>query len=69
MPGVEVCWVGACIQADRFRVIDEESASQMLWAGVHCMTSLLILHPDFPWTDKEVLTLGMIDTLLKGLFV
>jgi AcrR family transcriptional regulator len=59
--------VGACIQAGRFRVIDQELASQILWAGAHGLTSLLIVHPEFPWVDRDALTLGMIDTLLKGL--
>jgi AcrR family transcriptional regulator len=61
--------VGACIQAGRFRVLDEELASQLLWAGVHGLTSLLIVHPEFPWVDRTTLTLGIIDTLMEGLLI
>lgn len=61
--------VGACIQANRFRVIDQELASQVLWAGMHGVTSLLIVHAEFPWVDKDTLTLGMIDTVVEGLLL
>lgn len=59
--------VGACLEAGLFRVKERELVSQLLWAGVHGIVSLLIVHPDFPWVDQETLTLAMIDTLLKGL--
>jgi AcrR family transcriptional regulator len=61
--------VGACIQAGRLRVINQELASQALWAGVHGLTSLLIVHPHFPWVERETLIDGTIDTLLKGIIV
>jgi hypothetical protein len=61
--------VDACMKAGRLRVIDLDLASQVLWAGVHGITSLLIVHPDFPWVNKQALIDGMIGTLLEGLRV
>ena len=59
--------VGACIQAGFFRVNDLDVASQILWAGVHGITSLLIAKPSFPWVDGTALVDGMVETLLGGL--
>jgi AcrR family transcriptional regulator len=59
--------VGACIEAGLFRVDDLDLASQVLWAGVHGVTSLLIAKPAFPWVERQKLIAGMIDVLLKGL--
>ena len=56
-----------CIEAGALRVIDVDTASQVLWAGVHGVTSLLIAKPAFPWVDKTALIEEMVDTLLKGL--
>lgn len=58
--------VEACIQAGRFRVSDRGLASELLWAGVHGVVSLLIVHPAFPWQNRNVLVNTMIDTLLEG---
>jgi AcrR family transcriptional regulator len=59
--------VGACIGAGLFRVNDVDIASQVLWAGVHGVTSLLIAKPAFPWVEKRALIEEMVDTLLGGL--
>ncbi|HYP05275.1 MAG TPA: TetR/AcrR family transcriptional regulator [Bryobacteraceae bacterium] len=59
--------VGACIQASLFRVSDVEAASQVLWAGVHGVTSLLISKPSFPWVERGALIESMIETLIGGL--
>jgi AcrR family transcriptional regulator len=59
--------VRACIDAGALRVIDLETASQVLWAGVHGVTSLLIAKPAFPWVDKTALIEETVNTLLKGL--
>lgn len=56
-----------CIATGRFKSKDAELASQMLWAGVHGITSLLIIHDDFPWVDKQELIQGTIDTMVRGL--
>jgi hypothetical protein len=31
------------------------------------MTSLLIVHPDFPWAQRNVLIDHLLDTLIEGL--
>jgi len=56
-----------CISAGKFRNVDPELVSQTLWAGVHGLTSLLIIHCDgFPWVNTEKLTHSMVDTLVEG---
>jgi len=59
--------VEACINAKKFRVTDVEAVTQMMWAGGHGITSLLISMPDFPWVKKTELIDLMIDTLINGL--
>jgi AcrR family transcriptional regulator len=59
--------VEACIQAKRFRETNVEAVTQMIWAGGHGITSLLISMPDFPWVKKNELIDLTIDTLLEGL--
>ena len=59
--------VEACIKAGKFRQTDVESVTQMMWAGGHGITSLLISMPDFPWVKKADLIDLMIDTLIDGL--
>jgi AcrR family transcriptional regulator len=43
--------------------------AQILWAGIHGLTSLLIARPrpHFPWADKEVLVRDLTEMLLNGL--
>ena len=56
-----------CIAAGRFRKVDPELLSQTLWAGVHGVTSLLIIHcKGFPWVGTDQLIHSMIDTLIAG---
>ena len=59
--------VEACIKAKKFCETDVEAVTQMMWAGGHGITSLLISMPDFPWVKKTDLIDLMIDTLIKGL--
>jgi hypothetical protein len=52
----------------RFRKLDPELVSQTLWAGVHGVTSLLIIHcKGFPWVGTDQLIHSMVDTLVAGL--
>jgi AcrR family transcriptional regulator len=55
--------VGECITDRKLRPADVVAVSQALWAGVHGLTSLLIIHPEFPWARRNML----IDTLLDGI--
>jgi AcrR family transcriptional regulator len=59
--------VEACIKAKKFRETNIEAVTQLIWAGGHGVTSLLISMPDFPWVKKNELIDLMIDTLLEGL--
>ena len=59
--------VEACIKAKKFRKTNVDAVTQMIWAGGHGITSLLITMPDFPWAKKGELIDLMIDTLISGL--
>jgi AcrR family transcriptional regulator len=59
--------VQACATSGRIATPDPLSSAQMLWSGVHGLTSLLITHPNFPWVEREPLIDHLIDTLAKGL--
>jgi AcrR family transcriptional regulator len=59
--------VSACIKSGRFNVQDLQLASQILWAGIHGITSLLVTMPSFPWVQRRRLVGQMIDTLVGGL--
>jgi len=59
-----------CISAGKLRTLDAELVSQTLWAGVHGLTSLLIIHCDgFPWVSTDKLIHSMVDTLVEGVSV
>jgi hypothetical protein len=61
--------VEACIKAGKFRETNVDAVTQMVWAGGHGVTSLLITMPGFPWVKKNELIDLMIDTLVDGLMV
>ena len=59
--------VNECIKQKRFKNKDLEALTQIIWAGGHGITSLLITKPDFPWADKNRLIDLMIDVFIEGL--
>ena len=59
--------VGECRSRGRMPDVDEETASQALWAAVHGLTSLLIAKPSFPWVEKQRLIEVVIATAVDGL--
>jgi AcrR family transcriptional regulator len=59
--------VEECIKQKRFRESDVDTVTQMMWAGGHGLTSLLITKPNFPWSNRNQLIDIMIDTLVDGL--
>jgi AcrR family transcriptional regulator len=59
--------VQRCIDEKRFRRVDPDAASQSLWAAGHGITSLLILRPTFPWTDRGKLIGQVIDAAVDAL--
>lgn len=56
-----------CLDEKRFRPVDVDVASQVLWSAVHGITSLLILRPGFPWADKDTLIGQVVDAAVNGL--
>lgn len=59
--------VQECIRQKKFKHRDAEALTQIIWAGGHGITSLLITKPDFPWTDRSKLIDLMIDVFINGL--
>lgn len=58
--------VDACVKQGEFRAVDVEMTAQALYAAVHGVTSLLIVHPEFPWADKDQLIDYVIESALKS---
>jgi AcrR family transcriptional regulator len=56
-----------CIKAGKMPDMNVELASQTLWAGIHGVTSLLIIHELFPWVGREKVIHSTVDTLVAGL--
>jgi AcrR family transcriptional regulator len=59
--------VHKCIQENIFRINDAEEASQVLWAGIHGITTLLITKPGFPFVEQTRLVDRVVDVLVEGL--
>lgn len=59
--------VKECADANLLKDNDIEVISQMLWAAIHGLTSLLIQHGGFPFADRETLIDNLIATLIAGL--
>lgn len=57
----------SCIDQGYFGAPDVEATSQVLWATIHGITSLLIALPAFPWVDRERLIDQVIATAIDGL--
>jgi len=58
--------VQSCKASGKLRVGDVELASQVLWCGVHGVTSLLITHDAFPWVGRQQVIHSVVDTLVDG---
>lgn len=59
--------VQRCLDEKRFRRVDVDVASQVLWTTAHGITSLLILRPTFPWADRDKLIGQVIDAAVDSL--
>lgn len=59
--------VRRCVEKNCFRAVDVETTSQVLWASIHGITSLLIQRPAFPWTSKKKLIAQVIHTATDSL--
>lgn len=59
--------VADCVREGKFGPVDVETASQIVWASLHGLASLLIAHPRFPWVDRDQLIERTLDALTAGL--
>jgi len=71
-PGMRAFWflttgLGECVKAGKVPPLDIGLASQTLWAGIHGITSLLIIDPLFPWAARDKVIHSTVDTLVAGL--
>lgn len=55
------------VKTKKLRKMDPEVAARATWAAVHGLTSLLIVHKDFPWGDREQVIDALLDSLVVGL--
>ena len=44
-----------------------DTCAELCWMGVHGLVSALILKPEFPWSDRDLLIKGMLDIHIKGM--
>lgn len=44
-----------------------DTCAELCWMGIHGLASTLIQKPEFPWSNRDTLTKGMLDILLKGI--
>jgi hypothetical protein len=70
-PGTEAFYslrrsVQQCIEAGIFRPMDPDLAAQVIWTMNHGITSLLIINPNLPCVDKELLITESIDRTVAG---
>jgi hypothetical protein len=47
--------------------VDPDVAARAAWAGIHGVTSLLIVHDAFPWGDRKAVAASVVDVLIEGL--
>jgi len=59
--------VAGCVAAGKLKKGDVDAMSQMLWAGIHGVVSLLNNHLDFPFVEKNKLVGELVETMIKGL--
>jgi AcrR family transcriptional regulator len=61
--------VAECVATGKLKKGDVDLMSQILWAGVHGIVSLINNHLDFPFVEKEKLVDSMIETMIEGMKV
>src|SRR5713226_2218101 len=55
------------VKARKLRKVDPDTAARAAWAGIHGITSLLIVHDAFPWGDQKAVVAAVVDLLIEGL--
>ena len=61
--------VEECVRQKKIGKVDPHAASCALWAGVHGITSLLIVMPGFEWRDQDRVVDQLVTLLIEGLRV
>jgi AcrR family transcriptional regulator len=59
--------VAECVKQRKLKKLDVHRASCALWAGIHGITSLLIVMPNFQWNDPGRVADQLIDMMVDGL--
>ena len=59
--------VTECVRQKKLKRVDVETASRALWAGVHGLTSLLIVMPRFDWGERDRVMDQLVSMLVDGL--
>jgi AcrR family transcriptional regulator len=59
--------VGECVKQKKLAKVDVHAASCALWAGIHGITSLLIVMPNFYWGNPDKVVDQVLATLIDGL--
>jgi AcrR family transcriptional regulator len=59
--------VAECVKQKKLAKVDVHAASCALWAGIHGITSLLIVMPNFRWQNPDRVVDQLITMLIDGL--
>jgi AcrR family transcriptional regulator len=59
--------VGECVKRKKLAKVNPHTASCALWAGIHGITSLLIVMPNFQWGDRDEVIDQLITMSVDGL--
>lgn len=59
--------VADCMEAGVLRRDDVSKVAQTIWAGIHGVTSLMIMHEQFPFVDRKDLIESVVESQIKGL--
>jgi AcrR family transcriptional regulator len=44
-----------------------DTCAELCWMGVHGLVAAIIMKPEFPWSNRDLLIKGMLDIHLKGM--
>ena len=44
-----------------------DTCAELCWMGVHGLVAALIMKPEFPWSDRDLLIRGMVDIHIRGM--
>jgi len=58
--------VQASVEAGELRNMDLDVLTQVLATAPHGLITMLLYRNSFPWADRNVLAISLVDGLLKG---